>query len=358
MLTCGHGGNIRDLAKATGRCESDLIDFSANINPMGPPNWMSSLIQSEVENLVHYPDPRASQLVASLADHYGVDTEEVLAGNGSTEILYMVPRIVGKQRAIVPVPSYVDYAKVSYLAGLSVVKVRLSEAQDFRVDFSLLESFLNGNELVFLGQPNNPTGFTFDPEVLRSLAGRHPDTVFVVDEAFADFIEGLDRLSSNHPSNVIVLCSHTKFYAIPGLRLGCAIADPSLASRIRDAIPPWSVNTLAQAVGQKAVQDLEFAAKTRKAVRALRHSLIQELDSIPELSVYPGEANFLLVRIEADKPDAEELARQMLTDGIAIRICTNFDGLDSRFFRIAVRTETENTRLCTSLRKALETLAR
>ena len=130
-----------------------------------------------------------------------------------------------KRRAVIPVPSYADYERAAELSGLSVEKVFLKEHQGFRLDVAQLESKLKGDELVFLGQPNNPTGLPCDVPALRDLAGKHPATIFIVDEAFADFVEGLDRLAANRPANVVVLCSLTKFYAIPGLRLGCAMAD-------------------------------------------------------------------------------------------------------------------------------------
>lgn len=353
MLTYGHGGNVWALAKSAGWSARDLLDFSANINPLGPPEWLRPLISSQISKLVHYPDPYASSLTQIFAEQYGVPAEEVLVSNGSTEILYVLPQSLQKSRAVIAVPAYVDYKKVAELAGLAVEKVFLREEEEFRLDLSSLESLLQGDEIVLLGQPNNPTGITFNAEALRVLATRHPSTIFVIDEAFADFIEGMDRLTRNRPSNVIVLCSLTKFYAIPGLRLGCAIADRALADQLRKVMPPWSVNTLAQAVGEKALQDLEYAAKTRTAVRELRERFSAELRSVPGLKVYPGEANFFLARIDRPDIDAPSLAQQTLKDGIAIRVCANYDGLDTRFFRVAVRPDKENDRLFKAIRTAL-----
>jgi cobyric acid synthase CobQ/L-threonine-O-3-phosphate decarboxylase len=353
MMNDEHGGNIRKLAKASSRSEKEILDFSANINPLGPPEWLRPLISSQVSSLAHYPDPDCSLLATSIATRYSVREEEVLVGNGSTEIIYSLPRALAVTHAIIPVPSYADYACAVELAGKTVEKIFLKEDEAFKLDLSTLDSKLFGDELVFIGQPNNPTGFFVDSTALRALVLRHPSTVFAIDEAFLDFVEGSDSLTRNRPSNVIVLHSFTKFYAIPGLRLGCAIAEPDIIQEMRKIILPWSVNTIAQAVGQRALQDHSYAMRTKEFVREQREFLLEELHSLPGLFVYPGKANFLLVRIDRKDIDAPTLAQQMLSSGIAIRVCDNFDGLDARFFRVAVRTEAENLQLLAALRKVL-----
>jgi adenosylcobyric acid synthase len=348
-----HGGNIRKLALAAGRSPEDVLDFSANINPLGPPEWLRPLISSRLSSLVHYPDPDSSLLKGSISRNYGVAEEEILVGNGSTEIIHSLPRALPIHRILIPVPSYSDYAIVMELAGKSVEKIYLKEEEDFQLDLALLDSKISGDPLVFIGQPNNPTGLLADPSGLRALAFKHPLAIFVIDEAFLDFVEDSDSLIGNRPSNVIVLRSFTKFYAIPGLRLGFAIAEPDLIQKIRKITPPWSVNALAQAVGENALQDQSYAMRTWTFVRQQRESLLHELRSIHGLTVFSGRANFLLVRIDRKDVDGPILAREMLSSGIAIRLCDNFDGLDRRFFRIAVRSEDENLRLLSCLKGAL-----
>ena len=230
----------------------------------------------------------------------------------------------------------------------------LKEDEAFKLGLSALDSRLLGNELVIVGQPNNPTGTLVDPVVLRTLASKNPSTIFVVDEAFAEFVEGMDRLTEDRPSNLIVLCSFTKTYAIPGMRLGCVIADPDIIRRMRKLMPPWSVNTFAQAVGEAALRDEEYLKRTREFVREQRERLSNELRSISGLTVYQSQTNFLFVRIDRKNISAAGLAERLLREGMAIRLCENFDGLDSRFFRIAVRTEEENLRLCRSLKDAFD----
>ena len=351
MATNRHGGNVKELAALSGRPEEEILDFSANINPLGLPEWFRPLISSKISSIVHYPDPDCSSLVQAFSARHGVRAEEVLFGNGSSEILYLLPRVLEAERAVIPVPAYVDYATASQAAGLKVERVILQEKDGFVLDLRALQTRLQGREIVFLGQPNNPTGLLFDSENLRRTAGRRPHSIFVVDEAFAEFIEGMDSLSRNRPPNVIVLCSLTKFFAIPGLRLGCAVMNPEWVNRLREIAPPWSVNTFAQAVGEAGLVDDTYAVRTRQFVREQREILARELKDLSGLTVYPGRANFLLVRIDRKEPDARELARKLLGRGIAIRVCDNFQGLDSRFFRVAVRTQEENARLCSALRE-------
>lgn len=352
-MSLQHGGNLTRLAGLAGRPPDGIVDFSANINPLGPPEWLRPLVSASLGSVIHYPDPDSTQLVAAAAGRYGCRPEEILVGNGSTEILHLFPRALRVRRAMVVAPTYVDYQVAATAAGLPCEPFLLSETQDFTPDLSLLEPLLREDELVFLCNPNNPTGLVFDGELLRALARKAPSTFFLVDEAFGDFVHGMDSLVRDRPANVAVLLSLTKIYAMAGLRLGCAIADSTVAESVRKLQPSWSVNTLAQAVGVAAVQDAAYVEKSKRFVLEQREALTAELTSIPGLTVYPGRANFLLIRIDRRDTDAAILSDRMLRDGVAIRVCDNFEGLDRRFFRVAVRTREENALLLSSLTKAM-----
>ena len=353
-MTERHGGNLLKLALAAGKPVGEILDFSANINPLGPPEGFRSLISARTGDLVHYPDPDCTDLVRAFAVRYRVAENEILMGNGSTELLYLLPQLLGKVRALIPVPAYVDYERAAELAGLAVERLPLREKDGFAPDLAVITAALRGDEIVFLGRPNNPTGHMIPAAALRDLASRHPHTIFVSDEAFADFAPEAETLiESGRPANIIILKSLTKFYAMPGLRLGGVVAAPELIRRLRDRTPPWSVNTLAQAVGAAALRDTAYAEETLRFVRDRREGLFAALQALPGLTVYPGTANFLLLRSDRRNLDAPEIAQHLLADGIAIRICANFAGLDRRFFRIAVRTETENDRLLGALRKVM-----
>ncbi len=353
METHKHGGNLTRLSRITGIPEDEILDFSANINPLGLPEWFRSVVSASLSKIVHYPDPDCTELVEAIAAKYEVSKDQVIVGNGSTEILHLIPRALQADRALVPVPSYADYAAGSAAAGLEIATFLLQENDGFRLDLSALTKHLRGREIVFLCQPNNPTGLLFDADELRRTATANPATIFVIDEAFGPFVQKLDSLTRNRPENVIVLLSLTKIYAVPGLRLGCAIAGREAISSLRGIQPTWSVGAIAQAVGLAALRDTEYVAESRRYVAEQRRTIVRELESIPNITVFPGEANFLLLRIDRNDLDAKTLARRMLADGIAIRVCDNFVGLDHRFFRIAVRTADENTRFCESLASAM-----
>jgi cobyric acid synthase CobQ/L-threonine-O-3-phosphate decarboxylase len=355
--TWQHGGHLRQLAARAGVSPDALLDFSANINPLGPPEWLRARISGCISSLVHYPDPDSQALVEAVCHRYGVNRDEVLIGNGSTELLYLLPAALKVSQALIPVPSYVDYMNAARVAGLSVETLPLTSDNGFALDFEglgiALEKMPDRPTTVILGQPNNPTGRTFEANRLRELAARFPATTFVVDEAFGDFVEGFDSLTADRPDNVVVMLSLTKMFAIPGLRLGLAVADPETVRKIKALQPPWSVNTIAQAVGEAALLDAGYLERSRAAVSALRNELFGHLQQLPGLTVYPGEANFLLVRCDRSRPDARTLADRLLQAGLAIRVCDNFAGLDQRYFRVAVRTEAENRQLVDALRREL-----
>jgi L-threonine-O-3-phosphate decarboxylase len=351
-----HGGDLRRLAESAGVDAAELLDFSANINPLGPPEWLRRVVGAELSRTAHYPDPHCTELLHAAAARYGAAREEIVAGNGSSELLYALPRLLDRPSAVIAAPCYVDYRRAAEQAGLRVRAVTLAADDDFALDFDRLAAALDaegGACLAILGQPNNPTGRCFDPARLRSLAARYPDTWFLIDEAFADFVDRLDRLTCARPPNLIVLLSATKNWAIPGLRLGFAVAGRAVADRLRAALPPWSVNALAQAVGVAALADQAYRERTRRLVAGWRSELTERLAQTGGVRVFPGEANFLLARLERPGVDARELRRRLLARGVAIRACDNFEGLDERYFRVAVRSGGENERLAAALRDEL-----
>lgn len=350
----GHGGNIGLLAARAGLPRDKILDFSASINPEGPPAFLRSLVNRGLSEAVHYPDPYASGLAAALGAHHGIRPESIVVGNGSTEILFALPRVLGVSRAVLPVPSYLDYRTAALREGLAIEEVILPESDGFAVPWNTLEEKLEGGEMVVLGQPNNPTGRLFETSRLLDLAHRHGDTFFVVDEAFADFVPNYRSLIHAGRPNIVVVRSMTKLYAIPGLRLGYAVADAVPADRLRGFLPPWSVGSVAQTVGMGVLGDQAYAEKSRSDAVRRREILADALSALPGLKVYPGAANYLLVRIARPDIDAVALEEQVLRQGIAIRVCTDFVGLGRDYFRVAVRTTSENRCLVAALARVLQ----
>lgn len=349
----GHGGDIRTLEARAKAGREGFVDFSASINPLGPPEWLRDAVSANVSSLVHYPDPACAALIDAISKKYGCDKSEAIAGNGSSEIIYLLPRAMDAKRAVIPVPAYMDYEAAALAAGLQVRKIAMPEEGGFAPDVDLISREVQPGDLVFIGHPVNPSGTMIGATAVRRLAAAHPGAYFAVDEAFLDFVEDAESLAVNRPANVVALVSFTKVFAIPGLRLGAAIADAKVIERLREIQPGWSVNSLAQAVGERALADVEYVERTKAAVAELRQGLFEGLSSIKGIKVYPARANYLLARLGDGSPDAAALAEKLLDEGIAIRVCGNFDGLGGRYFRVAVRPEEENARLLEAINGAL-----
>jgi histidinol-phosphate/aromatic aminotransferase/cobyric acid decarboxylase-like protein len=251
------------------------------------------------------------------------------------------------------VPSYVEYERIANIYGLETKYIYLKEENNFQLDLEELEQSLQEPALVFLARPNNPTGQTIPAQKLASLIQKHPQSVFIIDEAFADFVPALKRMYSYSLPNIITVISLTKFFALPGLRVGLAIARKSLCRQIENFLPPWSVNFLAQEIASAALKDQKYIAKTLKALPEFKENFIPALKTFRELTIFPGQANFILVKLKRQDINAEQLAQKLLSQKILIRDCSNFNGLDSRFFRLAIKTHKQNCQLISALKASL-----
>jgi len=348
-----HGGNLRRMAEQAGCTPDEILDFSANVNPLGPPPWLGQEVGQALQSVDSYPDPESHDLLMAAAEAYKIWPTQVVAGNGASELLFAIAAMGGYGQAIIPSPTYVDYSRACKAHRIKAVTMPMSD--DFQVNFPAMGSLLTTPSIVFLCSPNNPTGTTFSAADLREVAAMFPQSRFVVDESFAEFLpEDRDRLIRNRPSNVITVLSMTKFFAIPGIRLGLAFADPDVILRLKGCMPTWSVNTLAQKVGARCLRDRQYATHTREQTALLRECLASGLRQVPGIKVYPGEANYLLCRMERIGQDAVPLQERLLKEHrIAIRLCGNYEGLDDNWFRVAVRNRADNERLI----KAMEAVS-
>ncbi|BAY11874.1 threonine-phosphate decarboxylase CobD [Calothrix sp. NIES-2098] len=353
MRQRAHGGNLAWAAALAGCPPAAILDFSASISPLGPPNSAIAAIQSQIGNLRHYPDPNYSELRLALSHFHQLPFEWILPGNGSAELLTLVGRELAELAATVVItPAFGDYYRT-----LSAYNAQLLE---FPVDLELgnLSSFLdNAQKLkksgLLLNNPHNPTGKLFLRESILPYLDRF--ALVVVDEAFMDFLppdeeQSLISLVQEY-DNLVVLRSLTKFYSLPGLRLGYAIAHPDRLSRWQLWRDPWPVNTLASAAAIAALQDREFQEQTWLWLPPARTQLLQGLAAIPGLKPENSAANFLLVE---SKQSILQLQQQLLTHHqILIRDCLSFKELGDRFFRVAVRTQADNQSLLTALHSVI-----
>jgi adenosylcobyric acid synthase len=351
-----HGGNLRALAARSARAPEELLDFSANINPWGMPAVVEGAWADALGALMHYPDPDCTGFRAAIARHLDVSPDRVLPANGAEQVIWWLPRLLRARRVVVTAPCYLDYRRAASVWGLGVVQVPLSAETGFALEPERILTAAGDGDLVWIGRPNNPTGRMVCAELLADLAARRPGVWWAIDEAFIDFVEGARSMASRAAPNLIVVRSMTKFYALPGLRLGYALLSPGLAADGRALLPDWSVSAPAQLVGEALLDDPEaerFAADSRRMVGRERARLVDGLRRIG-LTVFEGAANYLLLRVADDGPDAHALADSLLMGhGIAVRTCGDYAGLDARYLRIAMRTGPENGRLLGAMAVAL-----
>lgn len=354
-----HGAAARrELAAPAG----GFLDFSQNINPLGPPEAaLRAAVDAVRRESGVYPDGEYPALRGALAGYLGVPREAVLSTNGGAEALFLAARLAvdaalgggesgGRRGALVLEPTFSEYGAAARAAGFGVVR-RISRRPEggFRLERRALDD-LEGIGVVFLCNPNNPTGGALDREEVLAVAEKvlARGATLVVDEAFADFaphVSVADR-AADATGGLLVARSFTKFFAVPGLRLGCLVTGA--AERARAYQPSWSVNAVAAAAGTAAAGDDAFVGRTLREVARLRGGLAGGLARLPGLDVYPGAANFLLVR------GPEGLVEGLARRGVLVRGCAPFVGLGPDYVRVAVRGEGDNVRLIEAVAETLD----
>lgn len=339
------------MARQAGCTPDELLDFSANINPMGPPPGIWADLSRAGEFLPNYPDPDCPGLREAAALFYGCGPEQVLPGNGSTELLFAAVSALKPRRVVLPAPCYVDYAKAAQSAGIPVEWVALYPDNNFKLAMDHFDGLLRPGDMAIIGRPNNPTGHCPEKAFLAFLAAGHPETLFLIDEAFVDLTDH-PRLSQDKHQNLLLLRSLTKNFAIPGLRLGLLCAASTWIDTIKTAMPPWSVGSLAQAVGSRLFEESAYLAVSRDRIRQEREFLVRHLSGIPGIRVFPGTANFLLMKLTSPQWSGWRLSQVLMEHRIAIRVCDDYEGLNGQFVRIAVKTHEDNLRLVAAIQAA------
>jgi L-threonine-O-3-phosphate decarboxylase len=351
-----HGGNIAWAAALAGCSPDAILDFSASINPLGPPESAIAAIKSHLCDLKAYPDPNYDQLRGSLSAVHQVPPDWILPGNGSAELLTWAGWDFSElDQTFLVTPAFNDYWRTFQAFNVTVVESPLLGAAEEFVSLELFDwkkqtvSSLNSGLL--LNNPHNPTGKLFFQETILPLLEMF--ALVVVDEAFMDFLppgqeQSLIPLVSQFP-NLVILRSLTKFYSLPGLRLGYAIAHPDRLKRWQARRDPWPVNVLAAAAGQAAIADQLFQQQTWDWLKISGIKLFQYLTDLPGLKPYESAVNFLLVKTDISSCLLQE--KLLKESQILIRDCLSFPELGDRFFRVAVRSEADNQRLIAGLAK-------
>ena len=351
-----HGGNLEKAMERYGISLNEIIDFSANINPLGISPKIKEVLVKSIDQLSHYPDPECKEAKKEISGYFKIDYENILLGNGSTELIYLIVQTLKPKKVLIPVPTFCEYERALNSNNVSINFYKLKEKQEFLVSIDEITPRLAGIDLVFLCNPNNPTG-TFLPkkEILNLVKEVQKRKIFLVlDEAFIDLYEeeSLIKEVKNY-DHLIVLRSLTKFYGLPGLRIGFGVSSLKLIKKLETQKITWSVNSLAQIAVREVLRDEKYISKSRSFLLKEKKFLYRELSNIKGLKAYKPSANFIFIKL-LKNISSEILQNQLGRKGILIRNCSNFRGLEEEnFVRVAVRNRKENIKLLKELKKVL-----
>ncbi len=352
-----HGGNREKVAAKIGISPTKMIDFSANINPLGlSPTLRQSLIQA-LDQVSYYPNPDYPNLRAAIATHFKVQPDDVEVGNGAVQLIFNTANAVNATHALVLAPTFGEYERAFKRSGMVVDHYTLTATNQFQVDVDDLIQNLQAQpaiDLLCICNPNNPTGQVIKAnEMTRVVRYCQAHQIWlIIDEAFMDFVERdaesfMPQLTSEMP--VIILRSATKFFAIPGLRLGFAVTkNATLKQAWQMQAEPWSVNTLAQAFGEKMYADQAYIDQTYQWLETEGPFLKQQLAALPQLTTFPSATNYCLFQCQLP-----QLREKLWPLGIMIRSCADYVGLDDTYYRVAVRSREENVKLIRALKKCV-----
>ena len=352
MQTLIHGGDWAGYRQQYGK---DPLDFSANVSPLGLPDGVARAIVQAIPTADRYPDPLCRALRAKLADAEQLPAEQILCGNGAADLIFRLALAAKPRRALLPAPTFAEYAGALETVGCTVQRHFLRQEEDFAVTERFVSAIDDTTDIVFLCQPNNPTGqLTALPLVQKILDRcRAKGALLVVDECFLDFLPEQEhrRLTAKSllpGGGLVILKAFTKLYGMAGVRLGyCLCGDTELLDRMAAAGQPWGVSSLAQAAGIAALEETDYVDRVRDLIARQRPVAAAGLRALG-LQVVEGRANYLLFRAP------EWLGEALRQKGVVVRSCANYPGLDAGWYRTAVRTPEENAQLLETLREVLK----
>lgn len=360
VLPPAHGGQLRQIAARYGIPAERLLDFSANINPAGPPSSVLSAIRRALDQpstLAMYPDLELLELKNTAAEYTGTLRENIAVANGFVPLLDATLRSMKIKRCLLPVPSFGEYRNTLENAGVSITPYHLSSDEDFRyVSDAILNALLKHScDAVLLANPQNPSGAICDVDTMQQLIEMtaQSNIMILLDEAFIEYSpdRSLTRRSIDQ-RNVIVFRSVTKFFAIPGLRVAYAVSHSSNVHGINRFIAPWPIANFASDAVCTAFRDAVYVEESRLANERRRLWLEQELARL-KVATYPSGANFLLLRFSAEIDVPLLWENLIVEEQIVLRSCANFEALQSGHLRIAVRSELENEKMIHGLERVL-----
>ncbi|UJF34476.1 threonine-phosphate decarboxylase CobD [Paenibacillus hexagrammi] len=351
----GHGGDLLTASEAFGHPADKFLDFSSNMNPLGPPSAVEQIMLTHWRDIVKYPDPDVRELRSKLSHKYDIPAESILVGNGAAELIDLVVKLLKPSVTGLCRPSFSEYEEAVHQAGGRIHSIPLQAEHSFILRSEDLISSYDSCDLLFLGHPNNPTGQLIPRQVIEELVSSGKRVV--LDEAFMDFIpdereHSMIKLAAVN-KDVFVIRSMTKFYSVPGIRLGFIVAHPDWIRKLKAMQVQWSVNYLAQLIGCAVLDDADYERKSREWLAVEAPWLANELTKLG-LRVTNSDVNFLLFSFPEElRLTVKEVQREMGLKGILIRDASLFEGLHDRYCRVAVRLRADNVQLVSELRGML-----
>ncbi|MGL5563408.1 MAG: aminotransferase class I/II-fold pyridoxal phosphate-dependent enzyme [Tannerellaceae bacterium] len=333
----GHGNNLHAYK---GKIK---YDFSSNIACNHKSAPILKHLETKLSCINNYPDPNVTELTDKIAAFHGVPAQQVLVTNGSAEAFYLLAHLYQQQHTLICIPAFAEYEDACklYRHQLSFAALK---------DFPTVD--LHPYKTVWLATPNNPDGYFTDKAAIRTVAAKYPDTTIILDEAYSGLCSGVHAASTeNEPSNLISIHSLTKLFAIPGIRLGYIIADEAVIAQLHEMRPPWSVNALSQEAGVFIMDHYETLLPDFKELQVEVAFLVDAFAKLDGITIYPSSCNFFLCRLS--KGTAADLKAFLIeTHGILIRDASNFRGLDTHCFRVAVQSREANEALIVAMHDA------
>ncbi len=346
----GHGGEIYHLARKLGLNPSEIKDHSSNVSPLPPPQGLYDLLKAHLAEIENLPEVDSFTLREKLAQIYSLHQDQILPSSGTTEWIFGIPKILNPKRVIILGPTYSDYADAAKQLGIRPIFILAEEETLFSPPLEDLTNRLQKKDLVFICNPNNPTGALIPPQKLQEIIFNFPDVFFIIDESYSDFVEERASLLDlgKPPENTIILRSFSKIYRIPGLRLGFAIASQKLSEFLWSLFLPWNVNRLAQVAGNWLLDQKDYIIKVREFVKDERKRILKILKDLP-LKIFPSRTHFFLLKFPHK---VHSLWKALLYQHhILTRDASNIYGLNPYFLRFALRSREENDYFCKALKE-------
>jgi threonine-phosphate decarboxylase len=353
-----HGGNVFFYSRYFNFPISDILDYSANINPLGFPRVIRNAIIDNFDMLLHYPDPEYKELKNAIAGFINAQVENIILGNGAVELIYLLCNMLQPKRVSIVVPTFSEYERAATKRGTSINHLTLTEEDNFSLPVENILAALPDSQVLFICNPNNPTGNLFPRDQLEFIAAKccKHGVLLVVDESFIEFtLANKDHSLINlvHSKKIFVISSLTKILGIPGLRIGYGIGDPQLIDKLSLKKDPWNINCFAEFAVKAGLSDQFFFENTRRLVSLEKDFVYQKLASLSGIKPFPSEVNFLLAKITKSNLTSTQLAEKMAAKQILIRDCSNFSGLSDKYIRLGIKNREMNLTMLERLTSVL-----